>query len=223
MWAHPDDETYLAGGLLAALRDVGQRVVCVTATRGEAAVEGAGEQDRDQLARLRTAELTEAMAVLCVEEHRWLGYADGGCRSADPEQAVERLRGIVEQVRPDTVLTFGPDGFTGHPDHVAVGAWAGRAVQASSCRPRVLHAVMTHAEREAFRDLADGLGVYALGEPRLCHEGELAIRLELRGDQLARKVAALRCQASQTEPVMSIVGVDRFAEWVSVETFADGE
>ena len=35
IWAHPDDEAYLSGGLMALARDTGSRVVCVTATRGE--------------------------------------------------------------------------------------------------------------------------------------------------------------------------------------------
>src|SRR5687767_15747549 len=35
IWAHPDDEAYLSGGLMAMARDHGSRVVCVTATRGE--------------------------------------------------------------------------------------------------------------------------------------------------------------------------------------------
>ena len=60
VWAHPDDETYLVGGLSAALTDAGQRVVCVTATRGEA-----GGTDPD-LADIRTAELETALALLGV-------------------------------------------------------------------------------------------------------------------------------------------------------------
>ena len=55
VWAHPDDETYLSGALLAALRDRGERVVCVTATRGEAADPDASEERRRDLAALRTA------------------------------------------------------------------------------------------------------------------------------------------------------------------------
>ena len=54
VWAHPDDETYLSGALLAALRDRGERVVCVTATRGEAADPDATDEERRSLAELRT-------------------------------------------------------------------------------------------------------------------------------------------------------------------------
>ena len=57
VWAHPDDETYLAGGLSAALGELGQRVVCVTATRGEAGSEDQSESAQAQLAETRTREL----------------------------------------------------------------------------------------------------------------------------------------------------------------------
>lgn len=54
VWAHPDDETYLSGALCAMLRDAGQRVVCVTATRGEAGGPVGDDETRARLAALRT-------------------------------------------------------------------------------------------------------------------------------------------------------------------------
>ena len=70
IWAHPDDETYLAGGVMAAARDNGQRVVCVSLTAGEL---GTSEPERwppDRLGRLRRWEAAAAMAVLGVDDHR---------------------------------------------------------------------------------------------------------------------------------------------------------
>ena len=63
IWAHPDDETYLAAGLLAGLRDAGARVVCVTATRGEAADPAARPEERAALAAVRTEELEDDLAL----------------------------------------------------------------------------------------------------------------------------------------------------------------
>lgn len=224
VWAHPDDETYLAGGLLAALRDAGRRVVCVTATRGESADAAAGPRQRRELARLRTVELTAALDVLGIEEHRWLGYPDGGCAAADQDLATDRILQVISEVRPDTVVTFGPDGFTGHPDHIAVGGWADRAVAAAGHRPTLLHPVLTVADREAGRDIDERFGVYELGEPRVCAEDELAVRLVLSGAALARKVAALRCQYSQTGALIDALGADRYGRWIGAESFvsADG-
>lgn len=118
IWAHPDDETYLCGGLMARAARAGDRVVCVTATRGEL---GSPDEARwpsgSALAEVRTAEMEAALEILGVHEHQWLDYPDGGCADVDQEEAVRRVAEIIEQVRPDTVLTFGPDGMTGHPDH----------------------------------------------------------------------------------------------------------
>lgn len=120
IWAHPDDETYSCGGLFAAAADAGNRVACVTATRGEA---GSLDQVRwppESLGEVRTRELDVALGMLGVSEHYWLDYADGGCAQVDAESAVRRLVAIIKDVQPDTILTFGPDGMTGHADHIAI-------------------------------------------------------------------------------------------------------
>jgi LmbE family N-acetylglucosaminyl deacetylase len=218
VWAHPDDETYLAGGLLAGLTDAGLRAVCVTATRGEAADPHASDEQRAALAALRTEELEAALALLGVTEHHWLGYPDGGCADLDPAEPVGRLSRLLDDVRPDTVLTFGPEGFTGHPDHQAVSAWADRAVSGSTAAPRVLHAVQ--GEEVADPELDEDFGVFDLGRPRICRDDELAVRLRLDDGLLDRKVAALLRQASQTEGLVAAVGRDRFRAWVATEAYA---
>ena len=97
-------------------------------------------------------------------EHHWLDLPDGGCAEADPEQPVTGLRALLDDVRPDTVLTFGPDGFTGHPDHRAVSAWTDLAVRRSAAAPRVLHAVTR--EKRVDPELDEDYGVFDLGRPR---------------------------------------------------------
>jgi LmbE family N-acetylglucosaminyl deacetylase len=206
IWAHPDDETYLVGGLSAAVADAGRRVVCVTATRGEAGGDG----------QVRTAELVGALEVLGVDEHHWLDYPDGGCADVDVREAATRIRAIVDEVSPDTVITFGPDGFTGHPDHQAVSAWTDRALEGYDAL--LLHAVA----REGVVDegLDEEFGVYELGRPRVCADDELALLLELEGTVLDRKVTALLRQESQTGALVDAVGLDRFRAWVASEAFA---
>lgn len=218
VWAHPDDEAYLAGGVLAAARDAGRRVVCVTATRGEAADPRSGPEERASLARLRTGELERALSVLGVTEHHWLDLPDGGCAEVDPEVPTTRLARLLDVVVPDTVLTFGPDGFTGHPDHRAVSGWVDRAVRRSAGRPRVLHAVAPAEPVDA--ELDEEFGVFELGRPRACADDEVAFRLRLEGTALDRKVEALLAQESQTGGLVGAVGVDRFRAWVATESFA---
>src|SRR3712207_9184305 len=88
VWAHPDDETYLAGGMSAALTDAGHRVVCVTATRGAAGGD----------AEVRTSELEAALKVLGVAEHHWLEYEDGACEAVDPAEAAARVRDLLDEI-----------------------------------------------------------------------------------------------------------------------------
>ncbi len=213
IWAHPDDETYLAGGLSHALIEAGHRVVCLTATRGEAG------GTTDGLGEIRTAELESALRVLGVDEHHWLDHPDGGCAAVDPEKAAAEVRAILDDVRPDTVITFGPDGFTGHPDHQAVSAWTDLAVEQATMRPRVLHAV--RREEVVDRELDEDFGVFDLGLPRVCSDDELAIRLDLNDALLDRKVEALLHQVSQTGGLVETVGLERFRAWVATESFAD--
>jgi LmbE family N-acetylglucosaminyl deacetylase len=218
IWAHPDDETYLAGGLSAALTDAGHRVVCVTASRGEAGVSSAAALRRDRLAAIRTTELEEALRMLGVEEHHWLDYPDGGCADVDAEEAAARIAVVLHEVRPHTVVTFGPDGFTGHPDHQAVSRWTDLALARAATRPRLLHAVAR--EEVVDRELTEDFGVYELGRPRVCADDELDLLLELDGDLLDRKVDALLRQVSQTGGLVEAIGLERFRAWVASESFA---
>ena len=220
VWAHPDDETYLCGGLAATLRARGERVVCVTATRGEAGGPDSSSMGKKKLGLLRTRELEDALAVLGVVEHHWLDYEDGGCADVDPTPAAARLASIMTEVQPDTVLTFGPDGVTGHPDHRAVGGWVDRAVADLSFRPLLLHAVTTPEDREVDPALDNDFDVFFLGGPRVCTPDEVEVRLDLTGEDLDRKVRALLTQRSQTGGLVDAVGLDRFRAWVAAETFA---
>ena len=218
IWAHPDDETYLAGGLSAALTAAGRRVVCVTATRGEAGVVPEDLVGSGSPAEVRSRELEDALGVLGVKEHHWLDYPDGGCADAEADAAAARVAALVDEVRPDTVLTFGPDGFTGHPDHRAVSAWTTLALTRVTAAPRLLHAVAR--EEVADRGLDEDFGVFELGRPRVCADEDLDVLARLHGDLLDRKVAALLRQESQTRELVRAAGLERFRAWVAVESFA---
>lgn len=219
IWAHPDDETYLTGGLLGRLTDAGHRVVCVTATRGEAANPDAGPEERAALAELRTEELEAALRLLGVTEHHWLDQPDGGCAELDPAGPASVLADLIEELRPDTVLTFGPDGFTGHPDHQAVSRWTDLAVERAGVPVRILHPVAPEQPADAALD--NDFGVFELGRPRICSEEDLALRLHLSGRDLDRKVEALLRQISQTGGLVSAVGIERFRHWIAIEHLAE--
>jgi LmbE family N-acetylglucosaminyl deacetylase len=221
VWAHPDDETYLCGGLMARAVRAGSRVVCVTATRGE---QGSPDESRwpsgQALADVRTKELDEALSVLGVTEHHWLDYPDGGCSAVDQDEAVRRLADVVADVRPDTVLTFGPDGMTGHDDHICAGRWATMAVGQVSPNGTGLHyATHTPEWLDRFRAPLDTLNVFMGAEPPRTPADELSIGDPITGDLLDTKLRAIRCMTSQVEPLIDALGEDFLREGMAEEVF----
>jgi LmbE family N-acetylglucosaminyl deacetylase len=126
VWAHPDDETYLAAGLMARAVRGGSRVVCITATRGEGGSMDEEVWPPEAMGEVRSAEMERSMQILGVTEHHWLDLPDIDMDTPLPEEGYEKVRALVAEVRPDTLLTFGPDGMTGHRAHMSVSAWATR-------------------------------------------------------------------------------------------------
>ena len=221
IWAHPDDEAYLSGGLMALARDAGSPVVCVTATRGELGTPDPVAWPPHRLAVERTGELARSLAVLGVVEHHWLGYPDGGCPDVPAGEVVERLSDLVADVAPDTVVTFGPDGFTGHPDHQTVSTWATAAFdRAAPGAARLLYARSSAQRSARWAELNASLDIFPPGYPLLAAPEDLAVDLVLDPATADRTVRALAAQTTQTAGLFDLRGRDRYAAWVGEETFA---
>jgi LmbE family N-acetylglucosaminyl deacetylase len=221
VWAHPDDEAYLSAGLMAAAVEAGNRVVCVTATRGEHGTSDPERWPPARLARTRERELGASLAAVGVHEHIWLPYHDGACTAADPAEATLMVQRVLDDVEAGTVVTFGPDGMTGHPDHVAVGRWADAAAAVASRRPRVLHATKTTAWCEAHAEVHRRLPIFGREGPPAVEPGRLALSLELSGEALDRKLAALAAHTSQTTELISMMGETAYRAWAAAEYFVD--
>ena len=135
--AHPDDESLGFGGTLAKYASEGVETFLVTATRGESG-RYRGHRPGDQhpgpvaLGAIREGELRAAASVLGVRELSLLDYRDQELDRASPREAVGRIVEHFRRVRPDVVLTFGPDGAYGHPDHIAVCQFTTAAVVAAA-------------------------------------------------------------------------------------------
>lgn len=130
IWAHPDDESFCVGGLLAMAAQKGQRVALVTATHGDAGkTADQARWPQEKLSSIREEELSHALQALGVSEHYWLDYTDGSLAAQNMDEAVEKLAAIIESVRPQTVFSFGPYGLTGHPDHQTIHVWTKAALE----------------------------------------------------------------------------------------------
>jgi LmbE family N-acetylglucosaminyl deacetylase len=135
--AHPDDESLGFGGTLAKYAAEGIDVFLLTATRGDGG-RYRGHRPGDPqhpgplaLANIREAELRAAVAVLGLREVSLLDYSDRYLDAVNPREAIASIVEHLRRVRPDVVLTFGPEGAYGHPDHIAISQFTTAAVVAA--------------------------------------------------------------------------------------------
>lgn len=137
--AHPDDESLGLGGTLAKYSREGIETHLLTATRGERGRfgESAEKPPPDVVGRTRESELRAAAAVLGLTDVRFLEYGDGDLDRADAREAIAKIAGHIVRVRPDVVITFGPEGAYGHPDHIAISQFTTAAIVAAAPEHRV--------------------------------------------------------------------------------------
>ena len=218
VWAHPDDESYLAAGVMAVARRLGQSVTCVTATTGDFADD---DSARPTAGLLRQRELDMALDLLGVDDRVQLDLGDGRCQHADEVAATSAIASVIESRRADTVITFGPDGLTGHADHRAVSRWTTVAVDRAGRPTRLLFTAMTPELHAADADVNERFSVFEPGCPTLHDERSLALRIVLDGEWLDRKLAALHAHASQTHGLIEAIGLDRYRQYVATEQFID--
>lgn len=123
--AHPDDESFAVGGTLAKYADMGVQVVLLTATRGEVGIPGV---ESEKAGAIREKELLKAAKYLGIEVY-FLDYQDGELVNTDPEKLMEHISYWIDLVQPQAILTFGPDGVSGHADHVTISRVVTKVVE----------------------------------------------------------------------------------------------
>ena len=173
---------------------------------------------------MRTAELSACLAELGVTEHHWLDLPDGGSDHVDPEIPVARIAEVIDEVRPDTTVTFGPDGQTFHVDHMAISRWTTAAVARAQHRTRLLYAALTTEWVEAYADIGidfDTVMMVPGAVPPTIAEAEVDLWVRLEGPALDRKLRALRAQASQVEPLIRHVGLEPYTSQIADEFFVE--
>lgn len=150
VFAHPDDESFFTAGTVARHVAAGGRARLLCATKGEH-----GSQPvppvcpPSRLGRVRAAELRKAGRIMGVESVSFLGYEDGKLAGADFEEAVARIAREIRAFSPEAVVTFGPGGLYGHPDHVAISRMAteafDRAGPLAAARARLWYVALSSA------------------------------------------------------------------------------
>jgi len=190
--AHPDDEVFRCGGTLALLARRGVRVHLITATRGEAG--SCGDPPLctlDELPTLRERELHCACAALGIEPPHLLGYQDGALAGVGEDEAVGQVLAAIRDLQPQVLVTWPPDGLSGHPDHVAVSRWTARAFRraagpGSGSPVALYHLAVPHS-------VAQALGLAQLHAIR---DQDVTLAVDVT-PVWAQKMAAIYCHRTQ--------------------------
>lgn len=128
--AHPDDESVVAPGVIPYLQEQGKRVLTVYTTIGDAGWDRLGRYDRyaPEIAKIREKELLKAHTISGTRlDPLVLDYPDG--KTEDMEKSIQTdVAYILRKTNPKEVYTFGPEGMSGHPDHITIGKVASRVV-----------------------------------------------------------------------------------------------
>jgi LmbE family N-acetylglucosaminyl deacetylase len=151
--AHPDDESLGFGGTLAKYAAEGVETYLVTATRGERGRFGPLGKGGDpvEVGRAREAELRTAAVVLGIREVSLLDYPDGAVDQVESTTAIRAVVSHIRRIQPDVVVTFGPEGAYGHPDHIAISQFATAAtVCAADCGFRADDSLPPHRVRKLY-------------------------------------------------------------------------
>ena len=229
IFAHPDDESILAGGTLAACADAGAHVEVLSVTRGENGdIADPGMASRDNLGDVRERELRTAAGALGVSAVECLGYPDGELEWIDPEEIATSVGRRIRALQPTILLTFGAEGLYWHEDHRTVHRTVHRAVEAlpPAARPWVYHATWPDGHMLALVEAVRSRGT----EPELwgLHPSDfgappdsITTVLDVRA-ALQRKLVALRSHRTQLPQrhLFDLIDDELAAEFLGVEFFA---
>lgn len=194
--AHPDDESFGCAGALALAHDAGAATRLLVVTRGEAGSPD-GEPD-PALGDRREAELITAAKEIGLDEVSLLdGYADGRIADQPFDVLVDDIAAWLADRRPEAVITFGPHGVTGHPDHIVVGSatrWAVERLAEAGIAPNAVYVI------SPIFDPGGNLFDLSVEEQGASH------RIDITG-VAPRKLAALRAHASQADTADEIAAL----------------
>jgi LmbE family N-acetylglucosaminyl deacetylase len=134
VFPHPDDETLGLGGTFAKYSAEGVETYLVCATRGEKGwYESEGpDPGLEAVGRIREAELRCAAEQLGLHEVNLLDYLDGDVDQAKPQDIISKIAAHIRRIKPQVVVTFGPDGAYGHPDHIALSQFTSAAIMCAA-------------------------------------------------------------------------------------------
>ena len=197
--AHPDDEAGGFGGTLLhyADRGVETHVICLTA--GTAATHRGGAQSEAELAAMRRREFAVSCRLLKVGQDSVLDYPDGRLDQQDFRTVVSDLTRRVREIRPQVIMTFGPEGaVTGHPDHSMVSIYATMAFHWAGRSDRFPEQLQQGLAPHRVQKLYYATTLFTFPQrPPLSPPPSSAV-IELQPQEIEIKIAAFKSHVSQS-------------------------
>ena len=175
----------------------------------------------ESMGDVRTTELLRSLDVLGVKEHHFLdGPVDIDMDTGLDHAGADQVRRILQEVDPDTVFTFGPEGMTGHVAHQDVSRWAGEAFDAKA-KPgaRLFHAVFPASFAEEWLEKLAPFDIFRPGTPNVVADAGVDLDYDVEGPFLDQKVASIKEHASQIEALYEVFGEEGFRRFMSKEAF----
>lgn len=130
VFAHPDDESFGCGGTISKYHHAGASITLVSATSGCKGKPGPFHlTTREEKAKHREGELQRACVILGVDKLILYRYLDGEVNRVDKEELADRIASTILEEEPDVIVTFPPDGISGHSDHIAVSFAVQQAIR----------------------------------------------------------------------------------------------
>ena len=223
--AHPDDETINNGATMAQLVDDGVAVTLVTCTRGEEGevlipeLAHLASSAEDKLGAHREIELANAMRQLGVQDHRYLGqsgkYRDSGMMGtpqnehpncfwrADVESAAKELAKVIDEIKPQVMVTYDENGGYGHPDHIQTNRVAMRAAELATWQVQkiywnIMPKSVVQKGMDAMKEQgSDFFGAENIDELPFVKDDSFVSAVIHAPNQVAKKMAAMKAHATQ--------------------------
>jgi LmbE family N-acetylglucosaminyl deacetylase len=214
----------MTAGLMSAARAAGHRVAVATATKGEVGTGDPTAWPPHRLALAREQEMADSLAAVGVVEHQWLGHWDGRLHLVPTAQGVGQVADLIEQIRPDTIVTFGPDGMTGHSDHQTISDWVTTAWLDAGRPGRLWYATVTPEFHQQWGAVNDEVHLWFEGSrPPSDRASELAFAVHCDDELLDRKFAALSAHRTQTTELIELLGPEKYRKWWDTESFVHAD
>lgn len=197
--AHPDDETFFAGGTIAKLVAKGHTVNLITATKGEAGELGNPPLcTQEELGSVREKELRSAAAILGITEIFFLDYIDATLDKISIVELSKKIEKIIIEEQPDIVITFNKEGGSRHPDHIQINRATtnafGKYAEKSHKHIRLYYSDIPKSLLAKLEQL--GTLYTSFGKIEGTHEDEITTVVDI-SETADKKLEAFKCHKTQ--------------------------